>query len=91
MSGINWKNIVIRTTLIGNQIVIGKMTKDKMAFTDKSDDMTNQAVNAVYRHMQAEFKRNRKDDQTIINLEFVFEDGGKLVYIPQMKSKEAVE
>jgi hypothetical protein len=31
------------------------MTKDKMAFTDKSDDMTNQAINAVYRHMQEEF------------------------------------
>lgn len=91
MSNINWKNIVIGTTLIGNQIVIGKMTKDKMAFTDKSGDMTYQAVNAVLRHMQAEFKRNRKDDPSVINLEFVFENGGKLVYIPRMKSEEAVE
>jgi len=59
------------------------MTKDKMAFTDKSDDMTNQAINAVYRHMQEEFNWNRKDDPTIINLEFAFPDGGKLVYIPE--------
>ncbi len=83
MSGINWKNIVIGTTLIGNQIVIGKLTKDKMAYADKSGNMTNQTVNAVYRHMQAEFKRNKEDDPTIINLEFAFPDGGKLVYIPE--------
>jgi hypothetical protein len=88
MSGIKWENIVIGTTMIGNQIVIGKLTKDKMAYADKSGNMTNQTVNAVYRHMKAEFERNKEDDPTIINLEFAFPDGSKLVYMPNKEEME---
>ena len=89
MSGIKWDNIIIGTTMIGNRIVIGKLSKDKMIFTDKSSDRTNMAITAVCRHMKTEFKNEKMNDKTITNLEFVFEDGSKLVYMPN--KEEAVE
>jgi hypothetical protein len=82
MSKIKWDDIVIATTFLGNQIVIGKLNKDKRFFVDKSSDRTNQVITAVYQHMKAEFENEKDNDETITNLEFNFESGGKLIYVP---------
>jgi hypothetical protein len=88
MSKIKWDDIIVATTFLGNQIVIGKLDKNKRFFIDKSSDRANQVVTAVYQHMKAVFKENKEDDQTIISLEFNFEDGGKLVYTPIQQEED---
>lgn len=88
MASVNWSNYTIANLLLSNGIVIGKLTKDKLAFAEKSGDMTKQAVTAVYHHMQSEFEQRQKEDGLIANLEFTFKDGGKLVYEPAITNKE---
>jgi hypothetical protein len=88
MSGIKWQNIVVATTFLGNEIVIGKLNKDKRFFVDKSSDRSDQVVTAVYQHMKAMFKQSKEDDQTIASLDLYFQDGGKLVYMPKEEEME---
>ncbi|MFB5758911.1 DUF7446 family protein [Paenibacillus medicaginis] len=82
MTGVKWNNYVVVTTLLGNQIVIGKVDKGGMSFSDKSENRTNQVITAVKQHMEREFAAMTQEDPEITNLIFTFNNGSKLTYTP---------
>jgi hypothetical protein len=54
-------------------------TNGKGLITGKREDITDQCLNAVYVHLQSEFKRDEKAKD---KFGYKYADGGKLVYIP---------
>jgi len=54
--GIKWSEVKVGTSMLTNQIYIGKLKRDKnnpklQYWTDKSGDKTNEVVMAVFEHM----------------------------------------
>ena len=88
---IKWSNYSIVTTALGNQVVIAKFGKDPYIIADKSDDLTNQAVNAVYQHMKTEYERKKREDSKVLNLMFTFTDGSILTYTPPESGERVSE
>jgi hypothetical protein len=82
---IKWENYQIVLTALGNQIVLGEVKPGTPFLADRSDDRTKQAVAAVVNYMKNEYEIRKRDDPKIINLEFTFSTGAKLVYEPPVK------
>lgn len=79
---IKWENYQIALTALGNQIVLGKVKSGTPFLADRSDDRTKEAVAAVVNYMKNEYEIRKRDDPKIVNLEFTFNNGMKLVYEP---------
>lgn len=82
---IKWENYQIVLTALGNQIVLGKVKQGTPFLADRSDDRTKEAISAVANYMKGEYERRKRDDPKIINLEFTFPNGMKLVYKPPIE------
>lgn len=75
------KEVVV--TGIGNRIEYAT-TNGKGLITGKREDITDPAVAAVYEHMKVAHSRLEEPSE---NYGYVFEDGGKLLYIPKKEEE----
>lgn len=53
--GIKWQDVKVGSSVLTNNIYIGKVKKDKSGFeiwTDRSGDMTDQFIGAVKEHLK---------------------------------------
>lgn len=89
--GIKWQDVKVGSSVLTNNIYIGKVKKEKSGFeiwTDRSGDMTNQFIGAVKEHLKLRCEREEeyKDGITL-----TFKDGSELKYIPSKVSEEEVK
>lgn len=65
---IKWEDIIVSTTGITNQIILGKINKKGNMWTDKSADKTNEVLFAVTEHMSRRIEKD--DNKTAYSIKF---------------------
>lgn len=70
-------------SFMANRIYLANMNKNGMMSDSGRRDMTEEAVKAVFQHMNGEYKKKLKDDSEAEGITFSIEGFGSLRFEPE--------
>lgn len=80
------KNVVLRVSGLGNRIYAGTISKrNPNIMNDSRTDVTDEAIKAVFQHLQMEHKRNDKGTKSF---GYGFDGLGEIHYHPPKSNSQ---